>query len=963
MPEVSVNQSATDHPAQALTGRKVGRFVIGPRVGAGGMGEVYRAEDPKLKRPVALKRVAPRLRADPVYRGRLLKEAQRASALNDEHIARIYDVLEEEDEILLVMEYVDGATLRERLRKPLPAKAFLGIAIQCVRALVAAHEKGIVHCDIKPENIMLTAGDHVRILDFGVARRLPTVLENATTETLDSRPGMLMGTPAYLAPEVLQGRPPDGRADLFSLGVVFYEALSGRHPFLASTFVATTDRILHETPATLAQLNPEVPPELEHVVAKLLAKDPADRYATAADLLVDLRALARALNYPALVATPSTPWVPDRRHTWAVRVAILLTLAVAVALVVWLWIRRPPVTAEREFILVTDFENRTGEKLFDRTVSPLLCQALLQSRFVSVVPRLRVLEAARRTGRANVTVVDASLGREICQREGYRALLSGQIIPSGSDYQLVVQVVNSLQGLPVITETETIRSPADLYDGVDRLSGRLRRRLGESLAQIEKGSRPLAQVTTPSLEALERYSRAVDLFATRDIEGSVALAEGAVERDPDFAMAHVLLLHDYEYLGNEKKALQHLALARQGLDRVTERERHLILALDYSAKDLEARAAEQYRLLLELDPNDVEALRGLAESSFWTGQAEEAIQAERKAVQLSPFSAHDYIVLMNYLVRLSRFREALTAYEQARANKVESPQLHTGAGLALWGEGNTDAARREFDLLRQGGGTVEENLAQLYLARLLTYEGRMREADEALRAGLILDEKQHSEAWVPVRLYLLMRVALVRGKLGEARALARKLGGAVRAEAAPENLQRAGWLALELGDSASARSFLGLLNDQLSQQENEKAFTRCLYFNLKGDVELAEGNSGAAIESQNRASIFLKILPEPYASLGRAYGAQRNWAGAIHAYEQYLQFKGPIFRDGFPGDWVLTHLRLAQTFKQSGDTQQALHYYDEFLRLWAKTDADLPILQEASAERQSLAAEASQSLH
>ena len=274
----------------------VGRFRIRSRLGSGGMGEVYLAEDTSLKRSVALKRMAPRLRNDERYRHRFIKEAERASSLNDHRIAGIYDVLEVRDETFLVMEYVEGVTLRQRLKEPFGWKEFLPVAIECAEALVTAHEKSIIHRDIKPENIMLTGKGGIKILDFGVARRLPThrqITANAPTESGSTDTGSLSGTLAYMAPEVLVEKESDERADLFSVGVVFYETLAGRHPFLAGSVIATTDRILNSHAEPLRHIKPELPVALEQMISRLLAKDPADRYPHATELAADLHALER----------------------------------------------------------------------------------------------------------------------------------------------------------------------------------------------------------------------------------------------------------------------------------------------------------------------------------------------------------------------------------------------------------------------------------------------------------------------------------------------------------------------------------------------------------------------------------------------------------------------------------------------------------------------------------------------
>jgi tetratricopeptide (TPR) repeat protein len=695
-----------------------------------------------------------------------------------------------------------------------------------------------------------------------------------------------------------------------------------------------------------------VPAELERIVAKMLAKDPAERYATARDLLVDLRAVQRPPAPSQLGRDASlTRWWrgPARRERAALTAAVVLVVLV-LAVVAYRHFRSP-VFAERDWILVADFENRSGEVLFDRTVSELLRQALHQSRYVNVVPRLQILEAARRMGRTKIKRVDARLGREICQRENYRALLTGQVTVVGSTYQIAVQVVDPWKGVPVVTDAELLRSPADVYTGVGRLAQRVRKHLGESLAQIEKNSTPLARVTTRSLEALQRYSRALDLYARGELEACITLANSAVQLDPDFAMAHLWLANAHVKLGNLTLMREHLARARAGLERVTERERLLIRGADYSARGLYEKAAEEYRLLTELYPDDLEGHRGLAEASREVGHLEEAVQAQTRVLELDPHSAVDNSRLLLYLVRLNRFDEVLANYQEALARGVASTHLHWGAGLAHLGLSQTEESRREFDLLREGEGTYEENLALLYLARVLMYEGRMSEAAEMLRAGFVLDEKLGSESWIPVRRYLLAHVELARGEHEAARVEARRLAMAARAERHPDTLRRAGLLALKLGELNSAQQLLGLLDELRSQQRSIDA--KSAYYNLRGELERAEGKPEAAIASQ-RAAIILLAEFEPQLALGDSYWERGDPENAIQAYLRFLEFKGSILRDGFAGDWVLTHLKLARAFAQAGDTHQALRYYDVFLHLWARADPDLPELRQAKVEREEL---------
>ncbi|MFB3154008.1 MAG: serine/threonine-protein kinase, partial [Candidatus Acidiferrales bacterium] len=395
MAEPQVPQLKNERDVPDLSGTMVGRFAIRSRLGAGGMGEVYLADDTRLKRPVALKRIAPQLHADESYRRYFVKEAERASALIDPHIASVYDVLEENGETFLVMEYVEGQTLRQRLEKPLDLKEFLPLVVQCAEALVAAHEKGIVHRDIKPENLMVTPKGQLKILDFGVAKRVPRTDETTAAASTASTAAPFAGTPAYMAPEVLLEKKIDGRADIFSLGVILYEVLAGRHPFRADTFTATSDRLLHAVPAPLAKLNPQVPAELERIVAKMLAKDPAERHATARDLLVDLRAVQRGVLYPPLQVTLPLRRAKRRRALIAAALAVVALVLLSVGL--WNFFRLAPPT-ERTRIAVLPFTNQTGDERLDKfrhTFTQMLVLDLTESPNIRVLPYERLLDITR----------------------------------------------------------------------------------------------------------------------------------------------------------------------------------------------------------------------------------------------------------------------------------------------------------------------------------------------------------------------------------------------------------------------------------------------------------------------------------------------------------------------------------------------------------------------------------------
>lgn len=947
MSEKSAPASQAAASAQDLTGKTVGRFSVIARVGSGGMGEVYRARDTKLNRTVALKRIAPQLCADEKSRTRLWKEALLVSRLNDPHIAAIHDAFEEQNELFLVMEMVEGQSLRTRFQKPISIGEFLAIATQCAAGVAAAHRAGIQHRDIKPENILLTPSGQVKILDFGIARRVYG--EDASTR--DSRTGEgFTGTVSYMAPEILEQRPADERADIFSLGVVFYEALAGRNPFRGATFLETCNRILHEEPPALHELNPRAPADLERIIRKMLAKIPQERYATAADLVVDLEALRRHLSrigtLPGDLAAKKR-----RRKPLAWSLGVIIAAAVAIGGIFAYRLYRKPVLVEHASILITDFDNQTGQSLFDQTATEATRQALEQSHYVRVIPRSQVTGTLRRMGRTGVTRVDREVGREICQRDNCRAVLAGTILNSGSHFEITESIVDPIRDEAVLTETAPMNSPGNLYSAVDSLTKNLRKHLGESLAQIEKTSYPVQLATTPSLEALQRYSRAMDLFAAGDVEGSIPLAQNAVALDPKFAMAHLFLARAYGALGNAKAEKEHVDAAMEGVDRVTERERYLILAENYEVQEMYEKAADELRLLTEVYPDDLEAFRGLADVSLWTGRSEEAVPAELHALELAPHSAEDYFRLILDYDRLNRFDQALDASTKAKAKGAGSALLYWGTGLAYLGKGDTKDATAAFQSLGQEGGLYGADLASLYLARVMMYEGRLQESAEELQKGLLLDQKMGSVTFMPVRRYLLAQIYMAQGEPAQAHAIEEKLTDDAIANPESQDLRRAGIISAELKDLATARKLLAALGGM--RKEHESGFIESCYDNLDGVLDLAAGHSDAAIDSQQRAPVFFQLYAA-YLGLGDAMAAKHDWNGAAQAYKNYLNFQGEIFQDDSPSDWVLAHLALARALARGGKKEEAMKNYDAFLQLWANADPDLTAVREAREERQEL---------
>lgn len=944
-------------------GEIVGRYEILSLVGAGGMGVVYKALDRKLRRAVALKFLSYWEASSTKEKERFLNEARAASALDHPNIGVIHGIEDSSDGIsFIVMAFYEGESLAQMIRKgPIRCARAVDIASQMSIGLAHAHDHKIVHRDIKPSNIMVTPQSLVKIVDFGLAR-LKSDVPSDTSVTA--------GTICYMSPEQTLGKTADERSDIWSWGVVFAEMITCQNPFWRGSVPATVNAIVAETPRGIEHI-PEV---LRPIIYRTLAKDPSHRYQRCSDIQLDLESAEKRINESMQTIDLSAPTqsidseeilehvspssadlgykITKQRFTTLITTMLIILLLIEGVL---FWRHRVTVgTANkpnhivetfenRDSIVITDFKNKTGEPRFDRVLADLTGLALGQSNYINIIPRLLVIEAAKKTGLIDVGEIDADLGRQLCIRNNYRALLTGEISKSYGRYRIEIIVMDPRSGSTLLSDGEFLNGDGDLYSAIDRLSFRIRQSLGESPSSLEQ-SKPLVQVTTTSVEALQRYSLAVDLYGMREFKRSVALAKDALDRDPDFAMAHLLLARAYEELGNETDSQTQFRLARAASGHVGERERTLILAMDYSAQGLDKKASEEYQHLIDIYPDDVDALRGLAESSFWTGRTVEAIDAQRKALKLVPYSSVDYDHMLTLLVRSGRFSEALKVYEEARSRSLDSANLRFSAGLAYWGEGDLNSARKVFDELRDEPSDYWKIVGYLYQGRMLAYEGKMFEADATLRRALLLVERPWMQTWIPVFRYLLARIELVRGRRAQARSESHRLTMAAESNPTPENLQRAGRIALEVGDLNTAKNFRQLIQDKLSKQSDD--FTQMHLYKLAGDIDLAAEDISAAVESQEQALTFHRGF-EAYLSLGEACEKQHNWKCAIDAYTNFLDLKGQIIRDDFATDWVLAHNSLARVFARSGKPTAAIHSYDEFLKLFALADKDLPVLREA----------------
>jgi serine/threonine-protein kinase len=741
-----------------LTGRTIGRFAVRQRLGAGGMGEVYLAEDTRLKRPVALKRLAPKLKYEAHFRERFMREAERASRLSAQNIAHLYDAFEENGEIFLVMEYVEGQTLRHRLSTSIPLGEFFSIALQCAEALVAAHERQIVHRDIKPENIMLTPAGRLKILDFGVARHVPTAAEAGDSATMDTREydsSAISGTPAYMAPEVLLQQDADTRADIFSLGILFYEALAGRHPFLASSVIATSDRILHEEPQPISFYNRNVPPELERVVAKMMAKDREDRYATAADLLVDLKSLARAHSSGGPTPVHLTPAHAPRAAEgvaplparWPVT-SLLLAAAVAVPLLILLAILFVP--ALRERLTSPDAIRPTLPATKNVAVLPfksigesVQTQAYCDGLTETLTAKLTQLTAAHA-----LQVVPSSevRARKVSSPEEARRELGVNLVLSGTYHQVgetvrvnfILVDTSSLRQLHADSFDLSMRDPFAIENRV--VTGAVEM-LGLRTSSAE--NRVLAASGTQVPTAHQLYTEARGYLLNYDqpenIEQAIGLFQRALDLDPNFALARAGLGSAYWKKFETTKQARWVQPARAAC------ELSLALAPGLAAGEIclgrvetgtgkyEA-AVRRFQRALEIEPTNDEAYRSLAETYDKLLRPDDAEKTYKRAIELRPNYWASYNWLGAFYYGKGRFADAAEMFKRVVALAPESARGYNNLGAAFLSLGREKEAIPAFEksLSIRPNASAASNLGTLYFFSMSDYPRAARAFEQAL---------------------------------------------------------------------------------------------------------------------------------------------------------------------------------------------------------------------------------------
>jgi serine/threonine protein kinase/Flp pilus assembly protein TadD len=935
-----------------MTEQTISHYRILEKLGGGGMGVVYKAEDIRLHRFVALKFLPDKVASDPQALARFRREAQAASALNHPNICTIYDIGEQDGRAFIAMEYLDGLTLQHMIAgRALENGTLMSLSIEIADSLDAAHTAGIVHRDIKPGNILVTKSGHAKVLDFGLAKIDPRQISSGSGSddlTLDvkdlTNTGDTMGTVTYMSPEQVAGKPLDARTDLFSFGATLYEMSTGRTPFDRETTGATFGAILHETPVSPSELNRQLSPRLEEIIKKSLEKDRNLRYQHASEIRSDLQRLKRdsESGHTAITSSRNAPMAPKFTSRWKIAAPVVAFVMLCLGIAMWLVRpRKAQALNAADTVVLADFNNTTGDAVFDDTLRQGLEVQLEQSPFLSIISNERMRQTLRLMKQPPDTRLTPAIARDLCQRVGSKAYIAGSIASLGHDYVVAVQAVNCATGDSLAHEQEQAAGKEKVLGAMSRAATDLRKKLGESLSTVLKFDAPI-EATTSSLEALKAFS-----VASKSEEAeAVPSLKRAVELDPDFASAYAALGIWYSNLGENSLARESIRKAYELRDKVSERERYRISGAYYTYVTGEVEQANRtYLEFAQAYPRDSFCRSNLGANYVMLGQYENALAPILETLRLRPDDGVAYANLMLAYVGLNRLDDAKATYEQALGQKLDEVYLHQARYLLAFRQGDAAEMERQAKWARGKAG-IEDTFMSMQSDTEAFY-GRLGQARELSRRAV--ESAEHAGSKETAALWQV-NAALREAEFGNAVAAKQGVRAALALAPGHDIKILASLTLARIGDGRQANTLAGEL---ANSDPSSTVLINYWLPVIQSAVQLSQDNPAKAESLLKITAPYELGNPSPFGNLypiyvrGQVYLAAHNGTAAAVEFQKLIDHPGIVLN--YPTG-ALALVQLGRAEAMSGHTEMARKAYQDFFALWKDADPDIPILKQAKAE-------------